>query len=132
MQINKSKTDYTYSDFDLAFNVHPVKKDLTISKDVDAILKSLKNLILTNHYERPFQPYLGSNVNKMLFENEDVTINQIIKREIETVIINFEPRVSIDYVEVYNTENTIVANISMYVLNYRDPVTINIPISNRN
>lgn len=132
MRINKSKTDYTYSDFDLAFNVHPVKKDLTISKDVDAILKSLKNLILTNHYERPFQPYLGSNVNKMLFEIADVTTNQMIKKEIETVIINFEPRVSIDYVEVYNTEDAIVANISMYVLNYREPVIINIPISNRN
>lgn len=89
-----AKKEIVYSDLDLAFNIHPSNKDLAVSYNDFAIQRSMRNLVLTNHYERPFQPEIGSNVRKMLFEPlTPLTVNYI-EKEIETVIIAFEPRVS--------------------------------------
>jgi len=60
-----------YKDLDLNFKVHPIKKDLNKTIGENAIINSVKNLLLTGHYERPFQPYLGSNITKLLFEPLD-------------------------------------------------------------
>ena len=58
-----------YSDLDLNFTIHPVKKDINRNLGERAVINSVKNLILTNHYERPFQPNIGSNIRRLLFEN---------------------------------------------------------------
>ena len=55
-----------YSDLDLNFTIHPVKKDINRNLGERAVINSVKNLILTNHYERPFQPNIGSNIRKLL------------------------------------------------------------------
>jgi phage baseplate assembly protein W len=60
-----------YSDLDLNFTIHPVKKDINRNIGEMAVINSVKNLILTNHYERPFQPDICSNVRRLLCENLD-------------------------------------------------------------
>ena len=83
-----------YRDLDLNFNIHPVRKDVTKHISEMAVINSIKNLILMNHYEKPFQPDIGSNVRKLLFENLDVVTAMSIEREIKQVIKNYEDRKS--------------------------------------
>jgi phage baseplate assembly protein W len=70
-----------FSDLDLNFIIHPVKKDINVYTDEMAVINALKNLILTNYYERPFQPDLGSNVRKLLFENLDIITAAALEKE---------------------------------------------------
>ena len=64
----KIKNYSGYSDLDLTFNMHPGKKDLLISTGEIAVVRALKNLLLTNYYEKPFNPDYGSNIRKLLRE----------------------------------------------------------------
>ena len=84
-----------YSDLDLNFTIHPVKKDINRYTNEAAVVNSIKNLILTNHYERPFQPDIGSNVRRILFENMDTITATTLQNEIAQTIRNYEPRVNI-------------------------------------
>ena len=60
-----------YRDLDLNFTIHPLRKDVNKNLDEVAIVNSIKNIVSTNHYEKPFQPDFGSNVRRMLFESLD-------------------------------------------------------------
>ena len=115
-----------YKDLDLNFNIHPVKKDINKHVDELAVINSVKNLLLTNHYERPFQPELGSNINKLLFDNMDSITVSALRREIEQVIQNFEPRVSISLIEVVPEydDNRFRVNMEFFIVNRTEPVTI--------
>jgi hypothetical protein len=116
-----------YTDLDLAFTRHPVKNDLVLSVDDKAVIRSVRNLILTNHYERPFHPEIGSNVRKMLFEPISPLTANYLQREIEDTIKNFEPRVRLQQV-VVQTEpdsNAYSAIISFFINNNTAPTTIN-------
>lgn len=92
--------DVLYSDFDLSFLKHPNTKDVTILKDIDAVKQSVKNLVLTARGERPFQPLLGSNIRRLLFEPVDDFTAFDIKEEVQTTLQNFEPRVKILNIDV--------------------------------
>jgi phage baseplate assembly protein W len=85
----------TYSDLDLNFTIHPVKKDINRVTGDMAVISSIKNLILTNHYERPFQPNIGSNIRRLLFENMDNITASSIENEIRQTVLNYEPRANI-------------------------------------
>ena len=115
-----------YSDLDLNFTVHPVKKDINIYKDEMAVINALKNLILTNYYERPFQPDLGSNVRKLLFEHMDIITAAALEKEIEQTITNFEPRVQILDISVApnDEKNSYGVTMRFNVVNRTEPVTI--------
>ena len=89
-----------YSDFDLSFIKHPNTKDVTILKDIDAVKQSVKNLVLTGRGERPFQPLLGSNIRKLLFEPVDEFTALDIEEQVRTTIDNYEPRIKILNLEV--------------------------------
>jgi phage baseplate assembly protein W len=89
-----------FKDLDLNFNIHPVRKDISKSIGPMAVVNSIKNLILTNHYERPFQPDIGSNVRRLLFENLDNITATTIKDEIERTIVNYEPRATVKTINV--------------------------------
>ena len=93
------ETTRTFRDLDLNFTIHPVKKDINTHKNEYAIINSIKNLVLTNHYERPFQPDLGSNIRRLLFEQVDSVTASQLEREIAEVIGNFEPRAQVSKVE---------------------------------
>jgi len=103
-----------YSDFDLSFIANPNNGDVTIKKDIDAIKQSVKNLILTNRHERPFQPLLGSRVQGMLFELATPFITLDIQDEIKMTIENYEPRVNLQDVQV-----TVDGNRLRVVIKYK-------------
>jgi len=81
-----------FSDLDLRLTKHPIKKDIIPLRDDAAIKNALKNLILTNAFERPFQPNLGANLRGLLFEPADGVTKLAIKDNIES-IVKHEPRV---------------------------------------
>lgn len=121
-----SKTTRKYSDLDLNFNIHPQKKDINKLVDDAAVIGSIKNLLSTINYERPFQPEIGSNIRKLLFEPMDKITAISIEREIRQTVINFEPRVSIDELIVnpdYDN-NSYFITMSFYILNRTEPITI--------
>lgn len=96
----------TFKDLDLSFNIHPIKKDINKHTAERAIINSVKNLLLTNHFERPFQPFLGSNIRSLLFEPMDGIIAKAIDTEIRNTLRNFEPRVEmVDLVVVADYDN---------------------------
>jgi phage baseplate assembly protein W len=115
-----------YKDLDLNFAIHPIRKDINVYKAEYAVINSVKNLILTNHYERPFQPEVGSNIRRLLFENVDVILAAQIEREIEETINNFEPRVQVSTVTATPDvdENGYKVILEFFVINNPDPITI--------
>lgn len=116
-----------YTDLDLNFVIHPIRKDININKDEVSVINSIKNLLLTNHYERPFQPDLGSNIRKMLFEPLDNITASNIQREIMQTISNFEPRVRINTLQVApNADKNAFSVFMEFTINNRTtPVSIN-------
>ena len=120
------ETPRSFKDLDLNFTAHPIRKDVTKHVNEYAIINSVKNLILTNHYERPFQPELGSNIRRLLFENVDVIIAARIEREIVETIENFEPRVQVSKVTAIPApdENSYQVVLEFFIVYRPDPVTI--------
>lgn len=116
----------TYKDLDLDFIPHPITGDINKKTGVNAIVQSVKNLILLNHYEKPFHPEIGSNVRKMLFENIDPVTANILAKEIKITIDNFEPRVSVQnvYVSENYDENGFNATIEFVIKNTSQPLTV--------
>jgi phage baseplate assembly protein W len=116
-----------FKDLDLNFTIHPVRKDVNTHKGEYAIINSVKNLVLTNHYERPFQPELGSNIRRLLFENVDSVMAAQIEREIEETINNFEPRAEVSKVTAVASpdENRYNVELEFFVINSPNPITIN-------
>ena len=127
MAIVTTQITKRYKDLDLSFTPHPIKKDVNIFVDDTAIINSVKNLLLTNHYERPFNPDLGSNIRKLLFENIDAVTAIMIEREITQTIANFEPRVSVIGTTVIPDYTNNGFNIQLYfnIINRTEPITIN-------
>lgn len=115
-----------YSDLDFRFTKHPVTKDIVLGYDEQAVIRSVRNILLTNHYEVPFNSSFGSNIRKLLFEPVSPIFSNLIKREIEDSIKNFEPRVQLDTVEVIPSldENFYRVNISFYLINSTEPISI--------
>jgi len=123
--MNTKQVNRIYSDIDLNFLAHPNTGDVSKKYDVAAVKQSLKTLVLTNFYERPFQPKLGSPVYGMLFENIDVPTANSLKLRLELLISQYEPRVraqEVTVVPVYD-ENSFRVSIYFYVVGVRDPVT---------
>ena len=102
-----------YGDLDLQFLLHPVYKDIRPLKEIDAIKNSVKNLVLTNFGDRPFQPKIGGNVTKYLFEPANRFVIQEIQDEIKAVIERHEPRVNAVAVKVSDIveENRLAVSI---------------------
>lgn len=116
----------TYKDLDLSFNVHPIKKDINKHIGDFAVINSVKNLLQTNHYEKPFQPEIGSNVRKLLFEPLDVVTAASLEREIELVIRNYEPRVRISKMNLLPKydDNAYQVQMEFFIINRTEPITI--------
>lgn len=114
-----------YSDLDLSFAAHPITGDVVRRYDVNAVKQALKILILTNYYERPFQPKLGSPVYGMLFENVDKITANSLKLRLELLINRYEPRIRTQQIDVIPRfdNNEFEVTIYFYVVGVADPVT---------
>jgi phage baseplate assembly protein W len=113
-----------YSDLDLDFIAHPTTGDVVKKTGEEAIKRSVRNLILTNFYDRPFRPSIGSNVQKLLFENANPLVVGFLKDAIEEVITNFEPRVKLVDLKVdfdYDG-NGYKVGLAFMIANKSDPI----------
>jgi len=117
-----------YSDLDLDFIVHPVTKDVVKKVGPNAVARAIRNLVLTNFYERPFRSFIGSNVQKMLFDNISPLTANILQDHIRDVITNFEPRATLSSVSVTPDpdNNGYSARIVFMVNNRPEPFTTTI------
>ena len=115
-----------YTDLDLNFTRHPVKNDLVPRTDENAVVYAVRNLILTNHYERPFHPEIGSNIRKMLFEPLSEFTAKSIARLIEETIRNFEPRAQVQRIDVLPAfdQNAYTVRFEFFLVSNPKPLTV--------
>ena len=113
-----------YSDLDLDFIAHPMTGDIVRKKGTEAIKRSIRNLILTNFYDRPFRPGIGSNAQKLLFENANHLTANFLVDAIKETINRFEPRVQLLRVDVIFDEdnNGYNATIVYSMVNRPEPI----------
>ena len=120
----QSKNDITrnvkqYSDLDLFFGKKSVGSDVNKITDIQAVKRSIRNLVLLNAFEKPFHPEISSGVRNMLFENMDPLTAVVLTRQIEDVINNFEPRARLVSVRTNPDfdRNQYNVSIEFYVVN---------------
>tara|TARA_E500000178_G_C16602003_1_gene565096 strand:- start:80 stop:508 length:429 start_codon:yes stop_codon:yes gene_type:complete len=102
-----------YRDLDLFFSKKS-DKDVNKVTDVEAVKRSVRNLILLNTFEKPFHPEIGGNVRGMLFENMTPMVSSVISRKIEDTIINHEPRARLVGVKTQPNFDDNGYNVSVY------------------
>lgn len=107
--INKTK----YRDFSLNFIANPNAGDIGLLSEEDAVKQSIKTLLLTNLYERPFQPNVAGNITGMLFEQSSPLLIATIETRVEDIIFNYEPRAELIDINAFElvSENAISIKI---------------------
>jgi phage baseplate assembly protein W len=121
-----SRNTRIFSDLDFNFTKHPVTGDITSRYDENAIKQSVKNLLMTGHFERPFHSEIGSPIRQMLFEQPGPMFVVMLKRTIIDVINNFEPRVNVLDVDVNDSidSNEVYITILFTIVNTERPITL--------
>lgn len=122
-----------YKDLDLDFLPHPTTKDIRKKTGIEAIKRSIRNLILTNYYDRKFQSGIGSNTQKLLFDNMGPLTETFLRNAIIEVINNFEPRAQLYQnedmgvlVQIDFDNNGYNVRIEFIEVNRGEPVVMNI------
>lgn len=117
-----------WSDINLAFTAHPVTGELTRKTNRDAVRQSVKCLVLTNFYERPFKPNLGCGVYYHLFENYTPATKQIMEKAVSDVITQNEPRANLLGVSIDDSVdvNGLLVKIVFSVNNDSNPVVLDV------
>ena len=108
-----------YKDLDLFFSKKATTKDINKVTDIQAVKRSIRNLVLLNYYEKPFHPEISGGVREMLFENMTPITAFIIAKKIEDVIENYEPRAKLIGVKALPNldTNEYEVTIEFYVVN---------------
>ncbi len=122
-QSKSTRNSRPFRDIDLDFNRNAVTNDVNVVEDVVAVKRSVRNLIQTNFYERPFHPELGCGIRELLFENFTPMTRVFLQRKIEEVLINYEPRIQLQKVSVDDDQdkNRLVVDIYFYVVGVSGP-----------
>ena len=107
-RVSRSKQ---WSDLDLSLTLHPIRKDIMPLRDDAALRNSIKNLLLTNFYERPFNMGIGANMRALLFEPADSITRIAIRDNIARTISDHEPRVELIYIKVDDQADSNAYNI---------------------
>ena len=123
---NSKRSTRIYKDLDLDFGRNTVTNDVNNLTDVEAVKRSVRNLINTNHFERPFHPEIGGNVRALLFENITPLTALNLQRKIEEVLSNFEPRAKITQIlaDPDIDRNGYRLEIKFYVIGIQNPITV--------
>ena len=119
-QTNEStRSARIFKDLNLDFQQNSATKDIQKLTDVEAVKRSVRNLISTNHYEKPFHPEIGSGVRDILFENMTPISSFVLSKKIEDVIENFEPRAQLIGVRVNPNldKNAYEVTVEFFVVN---------------
>jgi len=117
-----------YSDIDFTLAKRPVVNDIALSYDSQAIIRSMRNILLTKKYEKLWNPDFGSNVDGLLFENISPITATALEKEIAVAIRNHEPRVNLKSVVVtpYVDRNAYDVTLTFYIANATQPTTITV------
>lgn len=120
----------TYSDIDLNFTPNPVTGDLSLKYDENAVKAAVKNLILTNNYERPFHSEIGTQIRGLLFNPASPMMDALLTRAIQDTITNFEPRVVLMDVKVASNidNNAVYCSIMFRIVNTSKPVSLELTL----
>lgn len=119
-----------FADLDLNFTPHPVTGDVGFKKDVNAVKQAVKNLVLTQNFERPFHSEIGSSLRSLLFEPATPMTKEILRKTISDTITNFEPRVELIDVEIrYKLDDTAVdVRVIFKIVNTFTPIDVNLTL----
>jgi phage baseplate assembly protein W len=119
-----------FTDIDLNFTAHPVTGDITRRFDENAIKASVRNLLLTRNFERPFHSEIGSPIRSLLFELPGPMFTVMMQRAIIDVINNFEPRVEIIDVQVNDASdnNAVYVTLEFKIVNTERPITLDLTL----
>jgi len=125
-QSTSNRNSRKFKDIDLDFGRNVVTNDVNTVTDIIAIKRSVKNLIQTNFYERPFHPELGCGVRELLFENFTPITGVFIKRKIAEVLANYEPRITLNSIRLDDDQdnNRLVVDIYFYIVGIPGPQTV--------
>ena len=117
------RTSQGFKDISLSFKRHPITNDMLPLKNEDAIKRAVQNLVRINIGEVFFNELLGTRVEQALFELANDDFVDPIKNEIETVIINYEPRVLLRGVAVnsFPDQNAIDISINYDIVGLSTP-----------
>ena len=117
-----------FKDIPLKFTAHPVTGNVKVLTNRESVKQSVKNLVLTNFYERPYNPILGGDVLSQLFENMDPLTEYNISKNIRQVLDNYEPRAIIDDIKTSANQNSNALNVTIRfrVANDPEPIVVNV------
>ena len=121
---NSPRSTYIYKDLSLFFTPNPVSGDVTMVTDVQDIKRSVRNLVMTNRFEKPFHPEIASHVRDLLFERFTPITFNLLRNRIETVLANYEPRVSVTDIEIDDSGRAMdnnELNVRIYFALKNDP-----------
>jgi len=120
----------TFTDIDMAFSSLPVSGDIAVKTGEAAIKQAIRNIILTNNYERPFHPEIGSQVRNLLFDNYTPLTSAVLEQSIRNAITNFEPRARLLEVRVLSSqdENGVEIEIYFTILNTVQPIRLSMTL----
>tara|TARA_A100000164_G_C21940943_1_gene790655 strand:+ start:1020 stop:1448 length:429 start_codon:yes stop_codon:yes gene_type:complete len=123
---NKSnRSNKIYSDLNLSFTKNPATKDVSRNFDVVAIKRAVKNIILTNKYEKPFDPDFGCNLRGLLFEQMTDPLLVTIQDRVTLAIEKYEPRVSVEQITVQKDGDHGISIVASFIIvGSNDPVTV--------
>lgn len=119
---------YVYRDINLDFVKHPLTGDIVAATDVEAIKKSLRNLVQTDLYDCPFNPDKGTSIRGSLFENFSPFMAEFIRAKINEMVDKYEPRVEIQQINIYQKDDQNSLEVTIYFkiieLNRQEELTV--------
>ena len=122
--VNESSlTTYTYRDFSLFFTKNPVTGDISTLTDVADVKRAVRNLVLTNEFDRPFHPEIASHIRDLLFQPFTAITYNLLRNRIDKVLEIYEPRAKLTRIEIDDREfqnmdnNTLSVKIFFTLLN---------------
>jgi phage baseplate assembly protein W len=123
-----AKNTRTFSDIDMGFLPNPVSKDISRKYDENAIKQSIKNIIMTKNFERPFHSDIGSQISALLFEPITPLLRASIKKTIVNTITTYEPRVNLLDVSVLLSpdNNGVYVTIVFSIINTSTPISVDL------
>jgi phage baseplate assembly protein W len=128
---NSDTKNQVYSDFLNDLNPHPITGDVVRYVNENAVNRSIRNLIFTNRGERLYQPNLGGDIYKILFEPMSTAVSQLLSQTIDSLIRDHEPRakvLAIDVAPDYDG-NAYMVTIQYMIINRQNPITLNVTLT---
>lgn len=125
-----SRDSQAYSDFTTDLTPHPVSLDIVKFTNENAVIRTIRNLLLTDRNERLYQPNIGTNIRKMLFEPINDMTAQNISDFVKETIFDFEPRARLLSLSVVPDEdnNRYLVGVTIMVINKQEPTSFNIAL----